>query len=527
MKKGFSKVAWLAFVLLTMTSLVLISYSGDTATTAPKSTALKTSTPKMTPKYGGTLVVRQNMPIGLGYPAKLTAFADLDAAPICTDSLIRFDKSGKPIPWLATAWKYSSDLKSLALTLRKGVKFHDGTDFNAAAVKTNLDLCLAAKRGELASVSSVDVIDTYTVRLNLTKIDAFLLTNLAEWVGIMISPAALAKGEDWCRTNPVGTGPFKQVSYQSGVSVKFEKWDGYWQKGKPYLDAVQIVNIPNDMTATAAFKKDEIHIMNTEDTPIAMDLKDVAKVATLPVYMVLNFDSAHKDSPFADIKVRQAVAYALDTHTLANSFGAGFWTANNQITSKSTPYYNSNVVGCPYNLQKAKEVLEASSYPKGFKTDFMFGTVSNHPLIATAIQSMLAKIGIEMTLKPMTSAATTKLRIDGWQNGAYMVKFTTSTENEPGRYMQTSISKDSIQYRHVARSAEYDAILSKLIAEPDFNKRVALNQQLLKQMFDGECMVAVAYQGANFYIKSLKLNSDDRGDNFIHQWQPEDAWFNE
>jgi ABC-type transport system substrate-binding protein len=527
MRKGFSKIAWFVFVLLIITSLVLISNSGDTATTAttaPNPAAVKTSTPKATPKYGGTVIVRQNIPVSLGYPAKMTFMADLDASPICTDTLLHFDATGKPQPWLATSWKYSGDLKSLTLALRKDVKFQDGADFNAAAVKTNLDLCKATKRIELASVSSVDVIDSYTVKLNLSKIDAFLLPNLAEFVGVMISPAALAKGEDWCRTNPVGTGPFKQVEYKSGVSVNYVKWEGYWQKGKPYLDAVQIVNIPNDMTAAAAFRKGEVNLMTSQDLTIINDLKDVSKSVFYSMYMCLVFDTAHKDSPFSDIKVRQAIAYALDGNTLANSLGPGYYKALNQFVSKSSVLYNPNVAGYPYNVQKAKEVLAASSYPNGFKSTLIFGEVSNARTICTAIQSMLSKIGIEMTLKPMTPAATTQLRIDGWQNGASYESIATALEKEAGRVLQTSIAKDTGAYPHVARSAEYDALLAKIVAEPDFDKRIALNQQLVKQMIDNDCMVVNIFQPGKSFLKSLKLNDDNYGDIWYHQWMPQDAW---
>jgi peptide/nickel transport system substrate-binding protein len=526
MKEGFFKVTRLVITLLTFTPLVLISDIGDTATTpSPKTPAVQTSTPKMTPKYGGTLIIRHTMPTSMGYPPTSSSIADLDHSPICVDTLLRFDKQGKPVPWLATAWKYSSDSKFLLLTLRKDVKFHDGTDFNAAAVKTNLDLCLAAKRGELASVSSVEVGDNYTVRLNLSSVDAYLLTNLGEIVGLMISPAALAKGADYCRTNPVGTGPFKQVSYQSGVKVRFEKWSGYWQKGKPYLDAVEIVNIPDDMTAMAAFKKGEITTMSTRDAALLKDLKD-ANVASLASYLTLAPDSAHKDSPFSDLKVRQAVAYAIDCGTLQKSFGGELWSYSNQLVDKSSVYYNPKITGYPYNLQKAKQVLAASRYPNGFKMDLTYSTSYNNGLLAAAIQSMLAKINIQVTLKPVGSAQATALRSDGWQNGLLAIALGTDPAKDPGRELASKLAKDSGMYSVVDRSAKYDALLASTIKELDFNKRVALNQQLMKQQIDGECMVYYVFNNGWCYIKSPNLKDANRGDIWYHQWTAEDAWLN-
>jgi peptide/nickel transport system substrate-binding protein len=528
MEKGFSKVPRVMRVLLIITSLVLISYSGNAATAAPKNTAVKTATSKMTPKYGGTLIVRNNIPVVLGYPAKLSG-AEVGMSYICTDTLIHFSENGKPIPWLATAWNYSSSLNALTLSLRKGVKFHDGTDFNAAAVKTNLDLCIAAKRAELAAVSSVEVIDTHIVRLNLSRVDAFLIPNLAESVGVMISPAALAKGEDFCRTNPVGTGPFKQVDYKSGVSVKYEKWDGYWQKGKPYLDAVQVLQIPNDTTAASSFKKGEINMLSLQDAVIIKDLKDAGAIVGGAVsgHSALIFDSGHKNSPFADIKVRQAIAYAIDINTIQKSFGVSYFQSSNQFVDKSTPYYNPKIAGYPYNVQKAKAVLATTSYPKGFNANIIYINYPINELVCTAVQSMLAKIGINLTLQPMGGAAYNQLRIDGWQNGIILDGLSIVPECEPGRYLQSNLSKNSLRYSSslVAKSDEFDTLLSLISAEPDFNKRIPLNQRLLKQMVDGECMIDYVFNFGRVHLKSPKLKDENKS--MQYQWTPQDAWFSE
>jgi peptide/nickel transport system substrate-binding protein len=513
MKKAISKVNWSVFVLLIITSLVLISSSVDTATAAE------------TPKYGGTLVLRHNMPTSMGYPARsaaMNAIGDIDHNPICVDPLLRFGKDGRMEPWLATSWKYSGDMKSLTLTLRKGVKFHDGTDFNAAAVKTNLDLCRAAKTGQLASVSSVDVVDNFTVKLNLSSVDAYLLTNFGEWVGLMVSPAALAKGEDYCRTNPVGTGPFKQVEFISGVSVKFKKWEGYWQKGKPYLDAVEIVNIPDDTTAIMAFKKGDVGMMQTRDAIMIKGLN--ANVSFVGTYLTLVPDSAHENSPFSDLKVRQAVAHAIDSKTLQKSFGADV-EVSNQLVEKSSVHYNPDIKGYPYDVEKAKKLLEASKYPKGFKGELIYSATYNVPTIVAAIQAMLTKINVQLDLKPVGSAQYIALRTSGWQNGLLVTSAGTDASTDSGRLLSTKFSKFAPEYSVVARSAEYDALLDKILLEPDLVKRVALTKQFMKQQVDGECMVLYPYNFGWNYVKQPYLKGSSRGDGWFHQWTPENAWF--
>ena len=167
-------------------------------------------------------------------------------------------RKGLPVPWLATGWKIAKDLRSITFTLRKGVKFHDGTDFNAEAVKWNLDRYRTSTNTELKSVESVEVLDPFTVKLNLSKWSSTLIDNFTMHAGMMISPTSFQKnGADWAKTHPVGTGPFKLAYWQRDTSVKFEKFPGYWQKGKPYLDGVEWVIIADMVTRTMAFKKGE------------------------------------------------------------------------------------------------------------------------------------------------------------------------------------------------------------------------------------------------------------------------------
>ena len=134
--------------------------------------------------------------------------------------------------------------KVITLTLRRGVKFHDGTDFNAEAAKWNLDQAISTKQFGSVLIDSVDVVDPYTIRINLKQRDNTLLGMLGfSYIGMMISPTAFkTKGEDWVIANPVGTGPFRFASWQKDVKIAFRKFEGYWQKGKPYLDGIENID---------------------------------------------------------------------------------------------------------------------------------------------------------------------------------------------------------------------------------------------------------------------------------------------
>ncbi len=151
-------------------------------------------------------------------------------AGICNQRLLQTDENGNLLPCLATSWQYSPDYKTLTLTLRQGVKFHDGTPFNAEAGKFDLEMRRdVGKISDVASIASIDTVDNFTIRLNLSKPDPILLRTLGTGGTHITSPTAFkTMGKDWCLTHSVGTGPFKFVSYQRSVSIKFERFDDYW-----------------------------------------------------------------------------------------------------------------------------------------------------------------------------------------------------------------------------------------------------------------------------------------------------------
>ena len=264
----------------------------------------------------------------LGYPPAMTGTTDGQQSAVCLETLFRFDEKADLVPLLATGWKADPRARTITLTLRKGVKFHDGTDFNAKACKWNLDKFRDGKRPELKNVSSVDVVDDYTVRLQLTKFDNVIVSHLATDPGRMISPAAFEKnGQAWCEKNPVGTGPFQFASWQREVSIKFKRFDGYWG-GKPYLDGMEWRKVGDPTVDLMSFKSGTIHILSVDPK----DCKDLEKeglynITVPPEGQVPAFAPNSKDpkSPFADLRVRQALSYAIDPKAVADAFGYGFW----------------------------------------------------------------------------------------------------------------------------------------------------------------------------------------------------------
>ena len=162
------------------------------------------------------------------------------------------------------------------------------------------------------------------MRINLTEWDNTVLSNLAQSLGMMISPTAFKKnGEEWAAKNPIGTGPFQFVSWEKDIRTVYKKFDGYWQKGKPYLDGIEWVIMADPLTRMLSFKKGEV------DVALSIAAKDMSGLSQEgyvvsrrpPPSGVLCVapDAANPNSPFANLKVRQATQHAIDTKTIAQS----------------------------------------------------------------------------------------------------------------------------------------------------------------------------------------------------------------
>ena len=208
------------------------------------------------PQPGGIFKVILRTPTNVfGYPPKLVG-ASKDYAQPFFDRLLSVGDDGKYKPGLALSWDTSADGKTITFKLRQGVTFHDGTPFNAQAVKDNLENLIPPKATIIPGITSVDVVDDYTVKINLTNYNNLILHQLAAGTTTFIySPEALKKnGTDWALTHPVGTGPFMLKDYQPNISITAVKNPNYWQKGLPYLDGIAMNMISDPMTQMLTFK---------------------------------------------------------------------------------------------------------------------------------------------------------------------------------------------------------------------------------------------------------------------------------
>lgn len=496
---GLTKTIYLILTLCLIFSMAFFSY----AKAAP--------TPSPTPKYGGILKWHVAEPYSLGYPGTMTGQTDGQTSSVGLETLFRFDANGNLVPLLATDWKADPAAKTITLTLRKGVKFHDGTDFNASACKWNLDQYRGGGRPELKKLASVDVVDDYTVRLNLSVFDNTIVTSLGNTgdAGRMISPTAFnTNGKAWCEKNPVGTGPFQFVSWQKEVAIKWKRVDGYWD-GKPYLDGIEMLRIADATVQLMAFKAGDLHML----IPDPKDAKSLEKdgkynFAVPPEGQVPALAGYAKDpkSPFADLRVRQALSYAVDVKTVCNAFGLGYWKFQNQWAMPGTWGYNPNVVGYPYNPQKAKDLLAQAGYPNGFKTSAHFYNLT--PIYIdemSAIQLQLKAVGIDVTLDPLQRPKFAEMASlgKGWDGIARMQGYSS-----PDPLLKYAGVVAGQEFAGVYLPPEFTALYTQATSAPDFATKQKLVYQLMTLATDKYCIATHLYLQPAPIFKSKRIHDD-------------------
>lgn len=486
-------------------------------------------TQAQSPRYGGTLKWHVQDPYSLGYPATMTGQTDGQTSSVCLETLFRFGLKGEIVPLLATGYQADPVKKTITITLRKGVKFHDGSDFNASVCKWNFNQYRAGKRPELKKVTSIDIVDDYTIRLNLSVFDNTIINTIANAsdAGRMISRKAFeANGKDWCENNPVGTGPFQFVSRKKDVSIKWKRFDDYWG-GKPYLDGIDLVIIKDATVTLMAFKSGELDILITRNTRDAKALEEEGKYTTVirPMGQVPALAGYAKDpnSPFAKLKVRQAMAHAVNGAALAKAFGLGYWKPHNQWAVPGSWGYNNDIKGYPYNPEKAKKLLAEAGYPNGFKTTLNFFNFGKEYVDEmTVIQGFLKAVGIDGKLNGLQRPGFAEmaslgkgwegvLRLQGYSSPDPLVKYAGIAGHQ--------------EFVGVYVSPEFTDLYNKATMASDFKTKQKLVHQVMKQSVD-DCIAAHLYVKMAPIVKTKKLHDDLFGEVLYSYLSPK-AWLEE
>jgi glutathione transport system substrate-binding protein len=338
------------------------------------------------------------------------------------EGLYGFDKDMKMIPVLATSYEVSKDGLVYTLHLRHGVKFHDGTDFNADAVKVNLDRVTnpdnhLKRYGLYSVIARTEAVDPYTVRVTLKNPFSAFINDLAHPSGVMISPAAIQKYGKEIAFHPVGTGPFEFVEWKQPDYLKVKKFAGYWQKGLPKIDTITWRSVVDNNARAAMMQTGEAQFTFPVPYEIADVLKkkpDLALVAA-PSIVIRYLSMNTQQKPFDNVKVREAIAYAINKQALAKVAFNGYAEPAAGVVPQGVEYA-VKMAPWPYDLAKAKALMKEAGYPDGFETELW--SAYNHTTaqkVTQFIQQQLQQIGIRTRITLLESGQRVQ-RVESWQD---------------------------------------------------------------------------------------------------------------
>jgi peptide/nickel transport system substrate-binding protein len=358
----------------------------------------------------------QAEPVALD-PAQLSDYNSSRAAMPMLEGLVRFaDGSTELEPALAESWEVSEDGLTYTFTMREGVTFHDGTPVDAEAAKFSFERQIDPEHpyhdtGEFAyadftlgMIASVEVLDPMTLRITLENPFAPFLSNLAMHAASLVSPAALEQyGRDFAQ-NPVGTGPYRFVSWQRGTELVLERNEDYW-RGAPEVERLVYRPIVEDQARLAALESGEIDFtvnLPVDDLPRLREdarfrFEEQAGMHTW--YLVFNV----KKEPFDDPLVRKAVAHAIDRQAIVEALLGGTGELAQNFLPPVVWSYTEDVEQYPYDPERAQELLAEAGYPDGFEIEFWIpqsGSGMQQPVaMGTVVQDFLSRVGITATIQ--------------------------------------------------------------------------------------------------------------------------------
>ena len=365
-------------------------------------------------------------------------------AALC-DKLFDIDEKLVIVPQLATSWEWSPDNKALTIKVRPGVTFHDGEKLDAAAVKFNIErhktMAGSNRRGELAPVVSVDVVDPMTVRLNLSAPFAPLLAVLADRAGMMVSPKAAQTALDKFGAKPVCSGPFQFVERIAQDRIVVERYPNYWNRREIHIDRIVYLPIVDSTVRLANLKSgqlDFIERMAPSDVPALKTVSGfrISKITEIGYQgITINVgksELALRNPLGKDARVREAFELALDRDGIVQVVMEGEATPGNQWVAPSNTYYAKNMPIPKRDIAKAKELLRQAGVPNPSFT-LMTPTTSDAQKIAQVVQSMVKEAGFEVKIQS-TEFATSLDLADKGQYDAYVLAWSGRADPDGNLY---------------------------------------------------------------------------------------------
>jgi len=435
--------------------------------------------------------------------------------------LFEFDKDLKVRNVLAESYSVSKDGLVYTFKLREGVKFHDGTPFNAEAVKANLDRVTnpdnkLARYNQFNRITKVEVVSPYSVRVTLKEPFGPFINSLAHASAAIISPTALKKyGNQDIAFHPVGTGPFVFEEWKQTDFVKVKKFDGYWKKGYPKVDSITWKPVLENNTRAAMLQTGETDFAYPlpYEQAAALESNAKLKVTSSPSIIVRYISFNMLQKPFDNLKVRQAINYAINKEALAKVAFGGFAAPAEGVVPQGVLYAHK-MPAWPYDPAKARQLLKEAGYPNGFESVLWSAyTTTTAQKTIQFVQQQLAQVGIKVTVQSLEpgqrtewvqtapDAKTAKVRMyyAGWSSSTgeadWALRPLLATEAWPPKLNNTAYYSN----------AQVDGAIAKALTSTNDKEKTQLYREAQEQIMK-DLPWAPLVTEKNLYATSKRLS---------------------
>ena len=457
------------------------------------------------PKRGGELrLAYGQFPSHFNAAIQSGATIQVSAAQIFV-ALLENDDKFQPVPYLAKSWEVSTDGLTYTFKLVENTTFHDGKPVTSADVAFSLDVVKNNHpfgKPMFGMVESVETPDDYTVIFKLSRPQPAMLQSVVPVLMPILPKHIYGDGQPLrkhpANVKPIGSGPYKLVEFKAGESFVMERFDKFLRKGRPYFDRIIGIHIKDPSSSEVAFKNQELHRAGFNSTFRLKALPRLAKLdhismtkqgyeAIGPIsYLEFNL----RKPPFNDVRVRKAIAYAIDEEFITKKLHYGLSTRATGPIHYSSPFYTDDVVKYDLNLEKANKLLDEAGYPRkadGMRfsatLDWLPYVFDDHQVVAEYLKPQLKKIGVNLNLRRPSDFGTWIKQVAGWNYE--MTLNLIFCYPDPVIGVHRLYLTDNIKHIPWSNTQGYsnpvvDDLLARAAVEMDFNKRKALYAKFQK-----------------------------------------------
>lgn len=441
-----------------------------------------------TPRRGGVLRVSVDQAASVIHPLRSRVNPEYLVTELLYSNLTRLKPDMTPEPDLATAWTPNADLTEWRFTLRQGVVFHDGSPCTAADVAATFKAILDPKtaspaRTNVGPIAGVEAVDAQTLLFRLSAPYADLPVAVA-YTSARIIPARFAEGDiDALARQAVGTGPFKLVSYEPDRRIIVTRNENYYDPARPYLDRVEVMVFPDSTAEASALISGDTDLMSNAgqgEFPRLSSARGV-KALRVPSGQFLNVNMDCSQPPFNDVRVRRALALAMDREAMVGFVAQGYGTPGNDVPMNAAYHFHKDFPLKKPDIAAARRLLAEAGHPNGLDVTLV---ASENPgtraQLAVAMREMARPAGFRINVQTMPHATYLD---QVWKKGSFYVGF-YNMQATADAIFSLLYTSDSAWNETRWNNTDFDKLVREARVTADEAKRRGLYDAAQKLMHD-------------------------------------------